>query len=92
LNLGELMSLSFRCDMQAVVSDRKLQKDVVTVAIGGRRAREGRVRLPCCHLGAHNDSAAWVCNGSADVPRARTLRTMFMSLSSLLEDFAQQTE
>jgi hypothetical protein len=92
LNLGELMSLSFGCDMQVVVSDRKFQKNVATVAIGGRRARQGRFHLLCCHLGAHDDSAAWVCNGSADVPRARTLRTMFMSFSSLLEDLAQQTE
>src|SRR6202162_5610790 len=55
--------------MQAVVSDRKFQKNVVTVAIGGRRARQGRFRLLCCHLGAQNDSAAWVRHCSAKVPR-----------------------
>jgi hypothetical protein len=60
---------AFRCNLQAVVPDRKFQKNIVTVAIGGRRARQGRFRLLCCYLGTHNDSATWVCHCSAKVPR-----------------------
>ena len=32
---------TFRCDLQAVVSDREFQKNVVTVAIGGRHFATG---------------------------------------------------
>src|SRR5580698_10539772 len=59
---------AFRCNLQAVVSYWKFQKNVITVAIGGRRARQGRFRLLCRRLRTHNDSTAWVCNCSANVP------------------------
>ncbi len=60
---------TFRCDLQAVVSDRKFQKNVVATAIGRRHARQGRFRLLRCHLDAHNDCAAWIGNCSANVSR-----------------------
>src|SRR6202041_1423893 len=60
---------TFRCDLQAIVSDRKFQKNVITTAICGRTSRQTRFHLPCCHRGAQNESTGWVCNCAANVSR-----------------------
>src|SRR4051794_8492634 len=58
---------SGRGNLHAVMSDRKFQKNVVTVAISGGLPRQARFSLPCGNGSATDDCAAWICNGSADV-------------------------
>src|SRR3974390_1908295 len=58
---------ALRCDLQAVVSNRQFQQNIVTIPIGGRTARQACFGLMRRNRSALNDSTAWVCNCSANV-------------------------